>query len=614
MLGIRQKLSFGFCGLLLIIAVFGAYSIMTLSDLGEAIDVILRENYRSVMACQDMKDALERIDSGILFTILGYREEGIIQIEANTKKFEQALKTELSNITLAGEGEKSQRLQDLFQQYRQTLAGLLYSPGPVERQREDYFNKLIPLFTNIKNTAHEILLMNQQNMHAANNRARSQAASAHSRMYVLLLAGSVVAIVFMYLIGRWILQPINELIRSAEEIKEGNLDLVVRGTSRDEIGRLAESFNDMAASLREFRRSNRAKLARIQRATQEAFAGLPDAIALLDPGGTVEVSTRMAQDMFGLTPTIQIKSLPLLWLTTLFDRALATGHTVELETQQKVVQHFVQNDERYFRPQAVPILDSDTQVAGVILIIRDITELQQQDELKRGLISTVSHQLRTPLTSIRMAVHLLLEEKVGSLNNTQAELLLAAREDSERLNTILTNLLDISRIESGKIEMRFQAVSPHIVVLEATEPFRRMAEDQGVSLQITMPEDVPDIWVDRAQIEQVISNLLTNALRYTSPGGHISVSGLQDEDLVIFSVSDTGKGIPAKYLPRIFDPFFRVPGGSKETGAGLGLAIVKEIVEAHGGSVSVESREGEGTTFRFSLKRSDRVSQEETRL
>jgi signal transduction histidine kinase len=232
--------------------------------------------------------------------------------------------------------------------------------------------------------------------------------------------------------------------------------------------------------------------------------------------------------------------------------------------------------------------------------------------MKRGVISTVSHQLKTPLTSIRMAIHLLLEEKVGTLTEKQVELLLAAREDSDRLHSILNNLLDISRIESGRVLMEFRTVSPHSMVLEALEPFQRAAQDQGVTLNVDLPGDLPEVWADTVRMNHVLANLLSNALRYTPAGGRVTVLARADEEWVHFSVSDTGRGIPSKYLPRIFEQFFRVPEQGKETGAGLGLAIVKEIVEAHGGTVGVESTEGKGSTFTFTLRRADRISKEES--
>jgi signal transduction histidine kinase len=249
----------------------------------------------------------------------------------------------------------------------------------------------------------------------------------------------------------------------------------------------------------------------------------------------------------------------------------------------------------------------------VILVLQDVTQLRQQEEMKKGVISTVSHQLKTPLTSIRMAIHLLLEEKIGTLTEKQVELLVAAREDSDRLHSILNNLLDISRIEYGKAQIEFRAVPPHSMISEAVEPFRRAAQDQGVSLTVEIPGDLPEVQADTTRINHVFGNLLSNALKYTPPGGKIILSAKADEERVKFSVSDTGRGIPSKYLPRIFEQFFRVPDQGAETGAGLGLAIVKEIVEAHGGTVDVESQEGKGATFTFTLRRADRISKEEKR-
>jgi NtrC-family two-component system sensor histidine kinase KinB len=611
MFGLRRKLSLGLGGLLAIILMISLLSILQLTRLGESIDVILRENYRSVIACQDMKEALERMDSGILFSLLGYSEKGDDLIRKNDQAFEKALQGELNNITLRGEGEKATHLQGLFKNYRSILRNVADSKMPLAARKTTYFTELLPLFEQIKGTADEILKMNQQNMIDANDRARQRARSARGRMYILLFVGTVVAIGFISLTERWILRPIKRLILSAEEIKRGNLDLVIQSNSRDEIGQLSETFNEMAASLREFRRSNRAKLARIERATRQTFQSLPDAVALVDLEGKVEVATETAREVFGLKPSVRIMSLPSGWMTDLYNKALSSGHPVEVKDHERILQHFVKGEERFFRPEAVPILDNEMQPTGVILVLQDVTQLRQEDEMKRGLISTVSHQLKTPLTSIRMAIHLLLEERVGMLTEKQVELLLAAREDSDRLHKIVNNLLDIGRIESGRAEMQFQGVSPHVMVLEAVEPFQRPAKDQGVALNVELPTDLPEVWVDSTRINHVFGNLLSNALRYTSPGGKVTLSAWADDERVHFSVADTGKGIPDKYLPRIFEQFFRVPEQGKETGVGLGLAIVKQIVEAHGGTVGVESQVGKGTTFTFSLLRADRIPKKE---
>jgi len=609
MLALRQKMALGFGGLLLIILVLGIQSLINLATLGGAIDVILRENYQSVLASQQMKESLERIDSGLLFMLIGESAKGRALVRTNMSLFEKALEAELRNITLPGEGDRAAEVRDLYGQYKGLFAEVEDpSLSPVLRH-DTYFSRLLPLFSRIKAAADEILRMNQQNMMDANNRARRIASHARRQMYVLVLFGIALAAAFIVLARRWILQPVRRLIRSAQEIRAGNLDLVVPGDKRDEIGQLSEAFNDMTASLREFRRTDQARLIRIQHATERAFDSLPDAVAVVDPQGRVEVATEPARKMFGLKPGTEVIGLEAAWLAELYAEAMRTGRPAALP-DHRLIQEFTEGEERYFRPEAIPILDSQRLTAGVVLVIKDVTQLRQQDDLKRGVIRTVSHQLKTPLTSLRMAVHLLLEEKVGPLTEKQAELLVTAREDSDRLNAILSNLLDISRIESGKAQLDFRAVPPRAILAEARESFLRTAQDRGVDLLLDTEEDLPDVWVDPTRVGYIFTNLLTNALKHTPAGVKITLSARTEDAHVRFAVSDTGGGIPAEYIGRVFEPFFRVPGAEKPQGAGLGLAIVKEIVEAHGGTVIAESEAGKGAAFAFTLGRADRPREE----
>ena len=610
-MSLRQKLALGFGGILLVIAVIGVHNITRITALGQSIDVILRENYRSVVACQEMKEALDRMDSGAVFVLLGAEEKGNEQIARHEALFEKALQAETGNITLPTEGEKAEQLKRLFQQYRSSIKMMGDPAVGREARRKAYFSELQPLFQRIKGTADDIQRMNQRNMVDMDAQARRQASSVRRQMYLMLFASTLVAAAFLFLTGKWILRPITRLIYSSKEIRKGNLDLVVQSGSRDEIGQLSEAFNDMAASLREFRRDGQARLLRVQRSTQQAFDSLPEAIAVLTPEGEVEVATEAARDVFGLRPEVRVPDLPYPWMAGLIEEALRGGRPTGLRETSGVVQQFVRGEERFFRPEAIPILDSEKRPAGVVLVLDDVTRQRHQEEMKSGVISTVSHQLKTPLTSVRMALHLLLEEKVGPLTEKQAELLVAAREETERLDRILEDLLDIGRIESGKAPMELRPVSPQAMLSEAVEPYRNAASDGGVSLTVALSDDLPRVWVDPGRIAHVFANLLSNALKYTPPGGKVTLSAKEEGEFVRFLVSDTGVGIAERYLPRIFEQFFRVPEQGAGTGVGLGLAIVKDIVEAHGGSVGVESREGAGSTFHFTLRGTGRDAMEE---
>ena len=595
MIGIRQKLVLGFSGLLLIVAAMGIMTIRQIDALGGAVDVILRQNYRSVIACQDMTESLERIDSGVLFTFAGHYNEGISNIREHEQNFRNALHVELGNLTLPGEREKALRIRELFKDYSRVVDQVTDAASSLSERQKQYFSKLLPLFREIKQFSGQVLEMNQSNMHRANDNARMMAASAHNTMLAAIFASAVIALLFSYQSHRWILMPIKKLIASAEEIRKGNLDLVLDTTSTDEIGQLSRSFNEMAVTLRKMRKSDMETLLRTRSATQEVFKVLPLPIAVLDLNGDVEVSTDSAERYFGLKPGVNVRDLDHVWITKLLQHTRQQDSATEEGVHNGIIQHFAANQEYFFQPLALPV------PAGTALILKDVTQVHEQLELKRSVIATVSHQLKTPLTSLRMSIYLLLEERVGNLNQQQSDLLFAARDESERLVHILDDLLDLNRIESGKAHLNIHPVAPALIVSESIEPFFRHARDHGVTLVNTIQEGLPEVMADPERIHHVVANLLSNALRFTPPGGTVTLSAAEDQDTIRFSVADTGAGISPEHMKHLFEQFYRVPGQQAESGVGLGLTIVKEIVEAHGGTVSAESEPGKGSVFQFTL-------------
>jgi two-component system, NtrC family, sensor histidine kinase KinB len=603
MIGIRQKLMLGFGGLLGIVVIIGVMTMIQLSDLGRAIDVILKENYRSVVACQDMKESLERIDSGILFTLAGNEAEGNKLITEYTSGFRLALDTEFGNITLPGEREMSHQIKTLFDEYIMSIPLVTIAQGSLQERQAAYFSTLQPIFLKIKETAQTIMTINQKNMTEANNAARHRAKSAHRSMLIAIIVCAILAALFSYLANKWILLPINKLIESTNEIRAGNLDVVLQKASRDEIGRLSESFNEMIAALRKIRKADRINLLRTQRAAEEVFKALPTAIAVLDLNGRVEISTETAGRQFGLKPGLLAPELGYEWLPPMIRKALDEDRAIEGDPKNGYIQQFIDNREYFFQPMIVPIHVGPErgESAGLALILKDMTQVHEQQELKRGVVSTVSHQLKTPLTSLRMSIYLLLEERVGSLNEKQIELLMTARDDSDKLAGILDDLLDLNRIESGRSNLSPQPVFPRALVVDAVEPILFEAKDKGLTVLNEVPEDLPEVMADQQKIRHVFMNLFSNALRFTGPGGSIKVKARLEPEHVRFAVEDSGTGIPSEHLSRLFEQFYRVPGQDDKSGIGLGLAIVKEIVQAHGGDVGVESEVGKGSTFYFSL-------------
>ena len=602
MVSLKHKLALGFGGLLAIIAVIGLLTIRQVDELGNAIDVILKQNYRSVAAAQEMKEALEKMNIDVLQSFSAEHLANPATIASSETRFRQALRTELGNITLPGEKEKADRIALLFDNYIKVIHAVSSDSMALEKRRDRYFMTALPLLAEIKTLAQQILDMNQANMNEANHAARRLAESAHNRILLAIAASAALALIFSYQSRRWILKPVSRLIASANEIRNGNLDLVIETTSNDEIGQLSQAFNQMATKLRQVRRDDDEKLERSRKATQRVMNILPAPIAIFDPEGRVDFATHSAIRNFGIEPGASAAQLGYDWLPGLLRQAIETGGTVEL-SGNGYIQKFINSHEYFFKPAATAIPHAPDGIgsSGVVLLLHDMTQAQEQKELKRGVVSTVSHQLRTPLTALRMAIHLLVEQRVGPLNDKQSELLHSALEESDRLAEILDDLLDLHRIESGKSRLNMTPQKPETLVKEGVEPFAGDMKEKAIRLMLDIPAALPEVQADAASIRHLFANLLSNAIRFTPNSGAITVRAQAELAGVRFSVEDTGSGIEPEHLKHLFDQFYRVPGQDEKSGIGLGLSIVREIVHMHGGTVGVESTLGKGSVFHFTL-------------
>jgi two-component system, NtrC family, sensor histidine kinase KinB len=599
-MGLRTKLLIAFAGFLLIVAVVGAVSIHTLNQSSQDIERILRENYDTVAACDHMKVALEKLERQAESCSWENRPDLCRQSEPVMGEFEKNLRFQQGNVTVPGEQALTDRLTEFWKGYSRDLENF-YKLSDLPQRREFYDRRLRPRSQEIRQVVQEIIKLNLNNMVAADGQVKQRAAQTRKAMLFLLFIGIGMGAGFTVLVGPAILHPLASLIRSVREIQQGNLDLVVNVRSQDEIGQLGEAVNQMTASLREFRRSDQAHLLRTQRSTQMALDSLSEAVAICSPDGKIELANEVAQRLFGLAPESTVDETGNERISQIFWRVSRQERPFRPKGYEGAIQIFIKEEEHFFLPQAVPIFDQERQLVGVTLMLTDVTLLRHLDEVKTGLISTVSHELKTPLTSIRLAVHILLHEKLGPLSPQQMELLVTARDDSDRLYRVIEDLLDISRIESGQAEIKMQPVNVEKLILEATDKMRPAFRDHGVTLNIKVAPDVPQVLADPSRLQLVFDNLLSNALKYTPIGGEVTIKAQLKDSMVRFSVEDTGSGIAPEFLPRVFEKFFRVPG-QEQISSGLGLTITKEIVEAHGGAIEVASQPGKGSKFSFTVK------------
>jgi signal transduction histidine kinase len=617
---LRTKLLISVAPLLVIMVGLGLWGVVMFYRLGGNIDVILRENYQSVLYAQNMKESLERMDSALLFAIGGEEQLARDQFDEFRPVFALNLKKEQGNITLPHEQEHVDQLTALSVRYFALVDRFFaLGPGGKPERHKLYFTQLLPTFQKIKLEADAILDLNQKNMEEENERARHAAAVSTRLMIIALLVAAGVACVMALAMSRSILRPIEAVTHAARAMARGDLEQVVPVLSRDELGELAVAFNTMARTLREYNQAGTARLLRAQKTAQATIDSFPDPVVVVDPAGSVERANPAARRFLGVTPVdgATIPWRPPAVLGTPLDDVLK-GDSDYLPTS---FEHAIclrgggdgQAQERYFLPRVLAIRDEHEGLLGAALVLTDVTRFRMLDQLKNDMVSTVSHELKTPLTSIQMAVHLLLEEVVGPLVPKQVELLLAARQDSDRLLAMVNDLLDLTRIEQGRIALDLQGVPAAALVAEAVERFAVRAQDAGVVLVADAPAELPSVLVDRDRIAHVFDNLIGNALAHTERGGRVRLEAAEDRaydgdngagagsGVVRFRVTDTGEGIPPEALPHVFERFFRVPGSRHRDGAGLGLAITREIVAAHGGTIDARSQPDRGTTFTFTL-------------
>ena len=362
----------------------------------------------------------------------------------------------------------------------------------------------------------------------------------------------------------------------------------------------------MAKKLKAFHSLNIEQMMAEKRKSESIIRSIDDGILLIDAEYKVTDMNPMAETILQIQPEKAVNRhfLEVVKDEQLFNylkQSIESGNPPRIEEKQKVLTVERDGGRRHFQFSLTPVHSRTGSLSGVVLVLRDVTRLAELDRLKSEFVMTASHELRTPLTSIGMSIDLLLESGLKKLNEKEQQLLSAAHEDLQRLKALANNLLDLSRIEAGKMEMEFSRNSVRSFFETVVEFFKGQADQKGIMVSFDVPEGLPRVKADGNKITWVLTNLISNALHFTPPGGIIRLKAEAFGPFVQISVSDNGPGIPYEYQSKIFDKFVQVKRDHILGGSGLGLAISKEIVRAHGGTIWVDSVPGAGSTFTFTL-------------
>lgn len=596
---LRTRIFLSLIPFIVILIAVGVFALFLFSRLASTVGQTITENYRSDAAAVEMILAVGRMDAA-LDPRKEDKETARLMFDTNARIFEEKLSSQSTNTAILSQTNALLELRTNFQALRSFSREMLDPASSRPDQRLLYDNQVIPRTLVLNRLLEGIRDSTRENIFATGKTIQNSTRTITSLLILGLCVALVISLYASYKLGQGILKPIQTLTKAAREIGEGKLDLTVPVLSQDELGELANTFNKMAAQLNHYRQGINEQIIRLHHTMEAALASFSDPVFILDTGGRIELKNRAAQE---LSAQLSLDGALPPKLAVAAANVVRDNRDFVPDSFSEVHALRVKDGEKSFLPRIHLMRDPDGKPIGAAVLLHDVTRFRLLDDAKTNLVATVSHELKTPLTSVRMVLHMLLEKSLGPLTGRQNELIQTARRDSERLLRILDALLDIARLESGASSLTRKPVPPDELVQTIAEEARRNTSAKGFNITTSVQADLPAVAVDRQQISHVFHNFISNAMKHSPPGAGIVISAVADDENtgVQFAVRDEGAGIPEEFQGRIFDRFYRVPGQAR-AGVGLGLSIAREIVVAHGGRVGVRSQLGKGSEFYFVLE------------
>lgn len=558
--------------LIILLSALGAFYI---NELNKDTQNILVANYNTLDYSRKMLNSLDE-DMSNAGTI---------------KHFSENLEKQKRNITEEGETELTDKLTSDFNKLKLNI-------------------KDSSLYITIRKDLTDIMLLNMKAIDRKSDIAKQTAKTATWWIALTGIICFVIAFTLLVNLPGNIANPIKELTESIKQIAAKNYKERVHFEGHNEFGELAHAFNVMAEKVEEYDHSKLAKILFGKKRIETLINKMHDPVIGLDESDTILFVNEEALNATGLRRDALIgKNAQEISISNDLMRNLLkeiVSGKGEVDSGQKPLKIFANDKESYFEKELIDISITPTgenisRHIGHVIILRNITPFKELDFAKTNFIATISHEFKTPISSIKMSIQLLGNEQVGALNGEQKHLISSIEEDADRLLKITGELLNMAQVESGNIQLSLTPSDSKEIVRYALEANKIAAEQKRIKLDFQYSDKLPKVMADGEKTAWVLTNLISNAIRYSYENSTVFIRIKQIGSELVFSVEDTGQGISPEYKSKVFDRFFKIPGSKKE-GTGLGLAISKEFMEAQGGQISVSSEFGSGSTFSIKLK------------
>jgi len=606
---IKTKLTLGFGFLFLAVVSIWLLGAIYINKLVTQSKEVIKDNYKSVESAKNMIQILDEIKN--VQTTFYFSPKHIIdtaQYNEKTKSFVKYLITEENNITEVGEKEEAQQLRASFTNF---TALFIKHLKDTTHDQYPFFIELLPAYNNVKNSIIQISDINMQAI--ARKSAITQNSADNAFMYISLL-GTILFLISFSLVFNfpsYIANPIKELTEGIKEIANKNYDQRLTFRSNDEFGELATAFNSMAKKLDDYEHSNLAQVMFEKSRIETIINNMKDPIFVLNEKYVILSLNKVANDIIGMkeidivgkyAPDIATKND---LIHNIIKDFFNDNNDAPAEGS-RLMKIYLDEKESFFSKEILKVFltnsnhNNEEQLIGYVIILKNVTKYQELDAAKTNFIATISHELKTPIASLKMSLKLLDDPRIGDINVEQKQLVNNMKEEAERLLTITSELLDITQVETGNIHLNIKPASVERIILHAYNAMKFHAEQKNISMELNMEENLPDVNADIDKTVWVLINLITNALRYSEVDNKILIQVKKEEQNVHFSIQDFGSGIDPIYLDKIFNKFFQVPG-SEKSGTGLGLSISREFIIEQKGKIWVESELGKGSKFNFYL-------------
>lgn len=612
---LRTQIFSGFVFILILFLILAGVSIYYLDNVGQASERILEENYSSVKAAEELIVSLAKVDQILAKICLGsnYNEDILLRILDREKEiFSSNLSICKSNISEEGELKLVNSLSELYRDYESQLLNF----NNTSDRAGLYFSVLQRKNEILRETCSMLIDLNHSALSSKDRVVQTLYFNAKAYVFIILIVVLLISGLAIYKFPQMIVRPILDITEKIKRVADGDYKQQIQVDSDTELGNLSKAFNIMSVKLKEFEESNLEKIKAQKTRIETIIKSITDGLVILNESKDVILVNEAASTILGIPEKKLVgKNLLELSLDNSVMRGLLesleqndTGNEEDLEDEQTKNYIKVERQEgqqEFYTKDVIDVqdVDNENKSLGYILLLKNVTFFKQSDDAKTNFIAVASHEFKTPLSAINMCLMLLQDKRFGTLNPEQDEIVVSMKSEVQRLIKMVSELLDISKMKTGSIELDKKLVAPKVIIDYSASPFDVQLSEKNITLEKVIDPEIPEFMADTEKISWVLINFLSNAIRYTPEGGHILIEAKKNQDKVEFAVEDKGPGISKQDHNKVFQRFVQLQqnGVKNEKGLGLGLAISKEVITDHGGDIGVVSELGSGSRFYFTL-------------